>query len=191
MNHYLKLDSGNVVWGYTFSDVSPGDDWTAVDFDASGINTHPTKQRLVNGALESTDQPIFPPKPWMHWDPAISQWVDHRNLDALKDAKWEQIKAARAAAEYGGFTWDGSTFDSDLASQQKIMGSAQLASLITGYSVDWTLADNTVRHLTASEMTAVGEALGQHVNTQYVHARTLRQQIADAQTSQELDSIAW
>jgi hypothetical protein len=127
----------------------------------------------------------------MVWDAIQIQWVDPRNLDSLKDAKWEEIKAARAAAEYGGFTWDGSTFDSDLASQQKIMGAAQLASLNAAYEVDWTLADNTVRHLNATQMLAVGTTLGDHINTQYVHARTLRQQIADAQTSQELESIVW
>ena len=191
MKYYLQVDSSNVIWGAAYSDDAPGPDYVEVDFDPTGIVSRPTKHRLVNGALVDTGQPSFPSHPWMVWDAAQIQWIDSRDLAAKKDAKWEQIKAARAAAEYGGFTWDGSTFDSDLASQQKIMGSAQLASLITGYSVDWTLADNTVRSLTASDMTSVGEALGQHVNTQYVHARTLRQQIADAQTSQELESIVW
>lgn len=191
MNHFVKLDSGNVIWGYTYSDIAPSDEWTAIDFDASEAARAPTKQRLVNGALVDTGQPIFPPHPWTTWDADQSLWVDLRNLDALKDAKWEEIKAARATAEYGGFTWDGSTFDSDLASQQKIMGGAQLAGINAAYEVDWTLADNTVRHLVATEMIAVGTALGDHINTQYVHARTLRQQISDAQTTQELDAIVW
>lgn len=191
MNHFVKLDSGNVIWGYTFSDAAPSEEWTAVDFDASEAARAPIKQRLVEGALVETGQPMLPPHPWMLWDASQSQWVDPRNLDAHKDAKWEEIKAARANAEYGGFTWDGSTFDSDLASQQKIIGAAQLAGLNSAYEVDWTLADNTVRHLTASNMVEVGTALGQHVNTQYIHARALRQQISDAETLQELESIAW
>lgn len=191
MKYYLQVDSSNVIWGATYSDDAPGSDYVEVNFDPTGIVSRPTKHRLVNGALVDTGQPSFPPHPWMVWDTIQIQWVDPRNLAALKDAKWEEIKAARATAEYGGFTWDGSTFDSDLASQQKIMGAAQLASLNAAYEVDWTLADNTVRHLNAIQMTAVGTALGDHVNTQYVHARTLRQQIADAQTSEAVSAITW
>lgn len=133
-----------------------------------------------------------PPTGWTYWAPGQNKVVGaSEELAKAKEKKWSEIKRSRTTTEYGGFTWDGSTFDSDLASQQKIMGAAQLASLNPAYEVDWTLADNTVRHLNATQMLSVGTALGDHINTQYVHARTLRQQIADAQTTQELESIAW
>lgn len=191
MKYYLQVDSSNVVWGASYSDEIPGADHVEVDFDPTGIVSRPTKQRLVDGVLVDTGQPSRPPHPWMVWDTIQMQWIDPRDLDALKIAKWDEIKAARATAEYGGFTWDGSTFDSDLASQQKIMGAAQLAALNPAFDIDWTLSDNTVRTMNAADMTAVGVALGQHVNAQYVHARVLRQQISDAQTTQQLDAIVW
>jgi hypothetical protein len=125
------------------------------------------------------------------FDYTTKQWVDPRTLEEIKDAKWIEIKVARSAAEYGGFMWDSSTFDSDALSQQKIMGAVQMAALTSAFEIDWTLADNTVRALNAAEMTSVGAALGQHVNTQYVTARVRREQIQAAQTQAEVESIAW
>ncbi len=136
----------------------------------------------------------LPPKPnkFCVYDYDANIWVDPRTIQNFKDAKWVEIKAARSAAEYGGFAWDGSTFDSDAASQQRIIGASQLASLNpSAFEIDWTLADNTVRTLSAADMQAVGVALGQHVNGQYVHARTLREQIEAAATKEEVDAISW
>lgn len=136
----------------------------------------------------------IPPRPSINhsFDYALKEWVDLRTLDERKAEKWEEIKAAREAAEFGGFTWDGSTFDSDELSQQRIAGAVQFANLNpTGFVIDWTLADNTVRTLNAQEMTAVGVAMGQHVNAQHAKARLLRQQIEAATTEAELDVIVW
>ena len=145
-----------------------------------------------DGAVVNTGQPVRSPAPGWVWDDDTLKWVDGRTLDDLKAAKWEEIKAARSNAEYGGFSWDGSEFDSDAASQQKIMGASQLAGLDPdNFLVDWTLKDNTVRTLNAADMNAVGAALGQHVNSQYVKARNLRQQIESATTKAEVEAIAW
>lgn len=112
-----------------------------------------------------------------------------------KDIKWARIKALRDAAEEAGFVWDGSTFDSDKTSQSRIQGAAQLATLaqMTGspFSIDWTLADNTVRTLTAADMIAVGTAMGVHISTQHAIGRIKRQQIDAATTPEELDAIQW
>ena len=190
INQYGKVIGSAGCPDEVFPLITPQPGCTNIP-DLGPLDLSKTIWRLVDGQLVDTHQPLVPPHSWMTWSDETCQWVDARDLAALKDAKWVEIKAARATAEYGGFTWDGSTFDSDLASQQKIMGAAQLAGLNSAYEVDWTLADNSVRHLNASQMTAVGTALGDHVNAQYVHARTLRQQIADAQTSEAVSSITW
>ena len=125
------------------------------------------------------------------FDYTTKQWVDPRTLSDLQVAKWEQIKRARVNAEFGGFTWDGSPFDSDAISQSRIQGALQLAALIPDFSIDWTLADNTVRALSGSELAAVGVALGLHVGTQHAKARTLRAQIEAATTADEVDAVVW
>jgi hypothetical protein len=45
------------------------------------------------------------------------------------------------------------------------------------FSIDWTLADNTVRTLSQADMVNVGLAMGQHIQTQFSKARSLRSQI--------------
>ena len=191
MNYYLKLDSSQVVWGTAYADKSPWPDGVKVDFNADSVLSLPTKQRLVDGALVDTGQPVLPPHPWMKWDENAIAWIDLRNLDDLKADQWAKIKAARGDAEFGGFTWDGSPFDSDAISQQRIIGASQLAGITPGFLIDWTLADNTVRTLNATDMQAVGFALGQHVNAQHVKARGLRQQIDDATTPAEVEAVVW
>jgi hypothetical protein len=191
MNYFVKVDAADVVWGSTFSDEAPDPTWVPVDFDPSEAMLLPTKQRLVNGALVDTGQPIFPPEPWLVWDTATIAWVDPRDLQQIKDAKWAEIKVARTEQEYGGFVWDGSPFDSDALSQQRIIGASQWAGMNSSFTIDWTLADNTVRILNAQEMMAVGGALGIHVEQAFTKGRDLRTLIDNAQTIAEVEAIHW
>jgi len=123
------------------------------------------------------------------------EWIDERTLDQAKTDQWSKVKAARDAAEFGGFAWDGSTFDSDVVSQSRIQGASQLATLAAlasePFSVDWTLADNTVRTLSGADMLAAGQAMGVHIMTVHETGRTLRAAIEAATTIAEVESIDW
>ena len=125
------------------------------------------------------------------FDYTLRQWYDPRTLPDLKAAKWAQIKRDRDEAEFGGFTWNGSLFDSDAISQSRIQGALQLAALIPDFSIDWTLADNTARNLSAADLANVGAALGMHVAAQHAKARLLRSQIEAATTVAEVDAVTW
>lgn len=118
-------------------------------------------------------------------------WEDRRTLADHRAAQWSLIKQARTQAEHAGFTWDGSTFDSDTTSQNRITGAVQLAQLNPAFSIAWTLQDNTVRQLSAADMTAVGVALGTHVATQFAKAQTLRNQIDAAMTREQVEAVVW
>lgn len=135
------------------------------------------------------------PNPFMTWDWAAKTWGDPRSLNELRLSRWAAIKSAREAAEFGGFTWDGSTFDSDRESQSRIQGAAQLATLAMlssqQFSVDWTLADNTVRTLSGADMLAVGQQMGVHIMTTHATGRALRDATEAATTSEELGTITW
>jgi len=91
----------------------------------------------------------MPPQPSPHhiFNYATKQWEDPRTLADLKAAQWELIKQARSQAEYAGFTWDGSTFDSDALSQNRITGAVTLAQMSPTFVINWILADNTTRTL--------------------------------------------
>jgi hypothetical protein len=109
----------------------------------------------------------------------------------LKADRWELIKKARNDAEFGGFLWDGSRFDSDQISQQRIQGMVQIANLDSSMSMDWTLADNSVRTLNSEQGIALGLALAAHVNEQHVKARTLRVAIDSATSAEQVAAVVW
>jgi hypothetical protein len=127
----------------------------------------------------------------LRFDGAKLVWHDPRTLADLKAAQWELIKQARSNAEYAGFTWDGSVFDSDAISQNRITGAVTLAQLSPGFTIDWTLADNSVRTLNQADMIAVGVALGQHVQTQFTKAQALRVAIEAATTPEDVAAVVW
>lgn len=135
----------------------------------------------------------IPVKPSNHhkFNYTLKQWEDPRTLDDLKAEKWRNIKANRDSHEYGGFTWDGSVFDSDATSQQRIAGALQLAQLSTTFIIDWTLADNSIRTLDAQEMGYVALALGSHVSEVFSHAQELRAQIEETSSIEQLETIHW
>ena len=116
-------------------------------------------------------------------------------LDSLKLRKWAAIKDRREQVEFGGFTWDGSVFDSDAESQSRIQGASQLATLAmlssSNFSVDWTLADNTVRTLSIANMLAVGQAMGVHIMTTHGVGRGLRAAIEAATTTAAVEAVTW
>jgi len=130
-------------------------------------------------------------EPYMLFDIDSEQMIDPRTLDEIKTKQWEIIKAARTQAEYSGFTWDGSAFDSDAVSQARLTGAVQLAQLNPAMTLDWTLKNNTVRTLSAADLTAVGVALGVHVATQFAKGQALRAQIDAATTKEAVEAIVW
>jgi hypothetical protein len=127
----------------------------------------------------------------LRFDGAKLVWHDPRTLADHKAAQWELIKQARSQAEYAGFTWDGSTFDSDTLSQNRITGAVTLAQLSPGFTINWTLADNSTRTLNQADMIATGVALGVHVQTQFAKAQGLRLQIDAASTPGQVAVVVW
>ena len=135
----------------------------------------------------------LPDKPSVHhkFDYPTKTWVDTRSLEEHKTAQWALIKAARIEAEFGGFTWDGSMFDSDQVSQARIQGAVLLATSNPDFAVDWTLEDNTVRSLTADDLIAISQALGEHVSLQHSRARDARALLDQATSISEVQSISF
>lgn len=131
------------------------------------------------------------PSPFHEFDYAAKAWVDPRTLQDFKDAKWVEIKAAREAAEFGTFVWDGSTFDCDAESQARLRAAADRARRDSTTSITWRLADNSSRTLLASALDAVGNALDVHVATQHAIASALREQITAATLVAQLQNIHW
>ena len=147
----------------------------------------------TDGYFEGGVHPAVPLRPseahTFNWQ--TKQWEDPRTLQDFKEIQWTLIKQARSQAEYAGFTWDGSVFDSDAISQNRITGAVTLAMLSPEFTIGWVLADNTVRSLNQTDMMQVGAALGQHVALQFNKAVLLRNAIELATSAEEVLSIQW
>jgi len=159
-------------------------------------DTHAYMQgRLDDSTVYIADgiQVTLPERPGQHWEFnwETKQWEDPRTLQDLKDAQWAMIKQARSQSEYAGFMWDGSKFDSDAISQNRITGAVSLAMMSPEFTIGWTLFDNTVRTLNQTDMLQVGAALGAHVATQFAKGVILREQINAATTSEEVEAVVW
>jgi hypothetical protein len=128
-----------------------------------------------------------PTEPFFKFNYITKEWEDTRNIEQLKEAKWEKIRNFRNEMEYGGFYWNNYKFDSDLVSQSKIQGAVQLALLSPeNFLIDWTLADNSVVSLNAEQMIEVGKALATHIITQHASNRIKRDQTMSATNVDEL-----
>lgn len=115
--------------------------------------------------------------------------------NAYRVAARQRIVKARDAATAAGFTCNGQQYDSDPTSIQRINAAVTLAMLALQnsqpFTMDWTLADNTVTTLDAPGMIAVGTACGQFVAALFDKARSLQDQIAAATTADQMDAIVW
>ena len=125
-----------------------------------------------------------PVSPHHTFDYSAKQWIDPRSLDEIKAQKWAEIKSQRDQLEFGGFEFEGNTYDSDQVSQGRIMGAA-----IAGVDQTWTLANNTTVELTALQLQQLYAALQTHIAGVHERGRIARQLIFEAETKEQVEAI--
>lgn len=130
----------------------------------------------------------MPKQPSSHhiFDYESKKWIDPRPLEQIKLQKWSEIKIDRDAAEYGGFSYLNFTFDSDIASQSRIIVASDL-----GVPIDWTLKNNEIVLLSTEQLKALKTALAQHVSNCHEKGRIARQLIYEAETVEQINSIKY
>lgn len=199
MEFYVHDAEGNII---TSGNCQPenvslhgGPGLTVVEGMADGREQYVD---IPTGELRNYDQDAIarrrmPPGPGFRW--SLGQWIDERPLAQAKEQKWNEIKRARIAAEFGTFLVGGYEFDCDKESQTRINSAFQSAmdARTNGepFSIDWTLSDDTNVTLNRAQVIAVGRALQEHVNAVFDKSRQLRAQIVAATTKEELDGISW
>lgn len=125
---------------------------------------------------------------------AITRPVNPLPLTDVKAALWDAIKRLRDAHIDGGVIVPGvGRFDSDPLSRSNINGAVTMALIAQGasqpFAMDWKLADNTIATLDASQMIAVGVAVGGHVASCHANAQALGLAIESAQDVTALNAI--
>ena len=125
-----------------------------------------------------------PPSKFHAFDYNTKQWIDPRTLDEIKDQKWAEIKSERDQLEFGGFEFDGDIYDSDQVSQGRILGAS-----IAGVDQVWTLADNSTRSLSASQLQQLYAALQTHTALVHERGRIAREAIMSATTKEDVEAV--
>lgn len=117
-----------------------------------------------------------------------------KSLSELREDKKVAAKALREAALNGGCrVAPYGPFDTDEVSRGYINGAVSAASMAlqSGQAFDdeWTLADNSVVTLTASDVIAVGLGVAAHVSACHARYRELKSQIAVAPDEEALGAL--
>lgn len=135
----------------------------------------------------------FPTKPseFHTWNWTTHVWNDIRSLNELKASRIELAKIARDRALYGGFTWDGSVFDSDSESQVRLLGVSVRADRDPTTVETWRLQDNTWRVLDATDIMNVWAVFEQHMRDCFQTFAILEAQILAATSAVELETLLW
>ena len=125
-----------------------------------------------------------PPSTHHTFNYTTKQWIDPRSIDEIKAQKWAEIKSQRDQLEFGGFEFEGNTYDSDQVSQGRIMGAAAA-------DVDqvWTLADNTTVGLSAAQLQQLYATLQAHIASVHERGRIARLAIKAATSKEEVGAI--
>ena len=115
-----------------------------------------------------------------------------QTLDAVKDARWAEIKSRRLAEIDGGMSFEGMRFDSDADARANVAGVFLRAMVAAdGWTTRFTLADNTPVTLTRQQVLALGPTVFAHVDAQHEIARGLRASIVSAETIEQVASVVW
>jgi hypothetical protein len=201
MNYYWYEPTGRIIQGaYNITEeaaLANPLSLTYALFESSVAIERVSRFYVVDESDELPELVEIPARPTKHhtWNWTTKVWEDVRTLLQRKEQAWARIKASRDAAEFGGFTWNTFTFDTDALSQSRMQGAAMAAYMAVqageAFSIEWTLSDNSSRTLTGPQMVQLGKLLNNHIKGVHATARSLRQQIVNATTAAQLDAIVW
>lgn len=116
-------------------------------------------------------------------------------LELAKAEKWQEIKVLRDQREQEGLPYMGKVLDSDALSVQRLTTAVQAAQLAISqnqeFTINWTTKDNSVLVMIAQDVCGIPLALAQYSDSLHAKARSLKEQIAKAESLKELEKITW
>lgn len=135
------------------------------------------------------------PTPSHIWAAATKEWRDPRTLQALRSAKWAEIKQAREAAFTAPLVTPFGIFQADEEGQKNIERAVLLANNLAALdypvAINFTLHNDSIRVMDALAMVQVGLLLGGRVQLIRAQATVLRVAIDAAATSAAVAAITW
>ena len=127
--------------------------------------------------------------------PWCSLWEQYTDVEPLwyaKQRKTAEFKARRDSQEVAPIEYSGHSYDYDSKARERI-NAAIIALDQQGADADiaWTTADDNDVTVTAADLRAVIAAVAVRSNALHVKYRTLKQQVQECKTVEELEAIKW
>ena len=114
------------------------------------------------------------------------------NIEAVKAAKIAQLKRIRDKKELEPVEFDGSSFDFDSKSYERITAAIYaLESQGAPATINWTLSDNTTRKVTATNLRGVIAAAAVRSDALHTQYRILKESVLAAKTAEDVEKIKW
>lgn len=126
------------------------------------------------------------------WCSLWEQYTDVEPLEYAKQRKTAEFKARRDSQEVAPIEYNGHSYDYDSKARERI-NAAIIALDQQGADADiaWTTADDNDVTVTAADLRAVIAAVAVRSNALHVKYRTLKQQVQECKTVEELEAIKW
>lgn len=126
------------------------------------------------------------------WNSLWEQYTDVEPLEYAKQRKTADFKARRDSQEVAPIEYNGHSYDYDSKARERI-NAAIIALDQQGADADiaWTTADDNDVTVTAADLRAVIAAVAVRSNALHVKYRTLKQQVQECKTMEELEVIKW
>lgn len=114
------------------------------------------------------------------------------DIETVKQRKILMLKQRRDKAEVAPVAYNGNTYDYDSKARERI-AAAIVALDLQGAdaAIAWTTADDNDVTVTAADLRAVIAAVAVRSNALHVKYRTLKQQVQECKTMEELEAIKW
>lgn len=114
------------------------------------------------------------------------------NIEAVKAAKIAQLKRIRDKKELEPVEFDGSSFDFDSKSYERITAAIYALDMQgTDATIAWTLADNGSTLVTAANLRGVIAAAAVRSDALHTQYREMKAMVMAAQTAEEVEKITW
>lgn len=113
-------------------------------------------------------------------------------LEVIKQRKITELKYQRDTAEVAPIAYNGHSFDYDSKARERINAAIiALDQQGADAAIAWTTADDNDVTVTAADLRAVIAAVAVRSNALHVKYRTLKQQVQECKTMEELETIKW
>lgn len=126
------------------------------------------------------------------WCILWGQYTDVEPLEYAKQRKTAEFKARRDSQEVAPIEYNGHSYDYDSKARERINAAIiALDQQGADAAIAWTTADDNDVTVTAADLRAVIAAVAMRSNALHVKYRTLKQQVQECKTMEELETIKW